>query len=93
METVLGDGGSFTNVLRKESNVIIVPTGNSVDFDNSINQKINGFEDDRNKVSNLYTEVLIGMATDKDGVNIQKLKEINNKYINLKYGQQNATLT
>ena len=90
---VIGDGGSFTNVLRKESNVIIVPTGNSVDFDNSISgTNIVIPEDDRRKVSNLYTEVLIGMATDKDGVNIQKLKEINNNLQNLKYGQQNETL-
>jgi hypothetical protein len=90
---VLGEGGSFTNVLRKESNVIIVPTGNTVNFDNSIiGTNVVIPENDRRKVSNLYTKVLIGMATDKDGVNVQKLKEINNNLQNLKYGQQNQTL-
>ena len=94
---VIGEGGDFSNVLRKETNIIIVPTGNSIDFNNSLKgTNVIFSEDKRRDVSNIYTNVLISMATEvnkgKEEVNIQKLKDINNQLQNLEYGQQSSTL-
>lgn len=95
---VIGEGGDFSNVLRKETNIIIVPTGNTIDFNNSLKGTNKIFsEDTRRNVSNIYTNVLINMATEvntqgKKEVNIQKLKDINNQLQNLEYGQQSSTL-
>ena len=95
---VIGEGGDFSNVLRKETNLIIVPTGNSIDFDNSLKgTNVIFSEDSRRSVSNIYTNVLLNMATEvnkqgKSELNIQKLKDINNQLQNLEYGQQSSTL-
>ena len=95
---VVGEGGDFSNVLRKETNLIIVPTGNSIDFDNSLKgTNVIFSEDSRRSVSNIYTNVLLNMATEvnkqgKSELNIQKLKDINNQLQNLEYGQQSSTL-
>jgi len=94
---VVGEGGDFSNILRKETNIIIVPTGNTIDFNNTIigTNKIIP-KDKQNKIAREYADILIGMASQKvngkEEVNIQKLKEINNELQNLEYGENNQTL-
>ena len=90
---VVGDGGSFSNVLRNESNLIVVPTANTIDFDNTIKgtNKVIG-DDDRRKVSNVYAGVLIELSKNKKGeVNIGKIKDIQNELQNLEYGKMSKT--
>ena len=90
---VIGDGGSFSNILRKESNLIVIPTANTIDFDNTINgtNKVIG-DDDRRRVSNLYAGVLIELSKNKNGeVNIGKIKDIQNELQNLEYGKSSKT--
>lgn len=95
---VLGPEGDFSNLLRSESNIVIVPTGNTIDFNNTLigtNKIID--ESKRKEVATIYANVLKDMATQNNQVNIQTLKEINNKLQNLEYGTAasmgNKTLT
>jgi hypothetical protein len=94
---VLGETGDFSNILRKESNIIIVPTGNTIDFNNTIKGTSKFIsEGQRKDIGKIYTNVLIQMSTNivdgKPQVNIQELKNLNNNLQNLEYGKINQTL-
>ena len=99
---IVGEGGnfSFKTILRNEDNLIVVPTANSIDFDNTVlgSSKILS-DSEKAKVSKIYAEILIAKAspinikTKRPEFNPLKLKQIQSSLQNLKYNERNELLT
>lgn len=99
---ISGEGGelNFNTIFRNEDNLIIVPTANTINFDDNIlglgisangSKTINGY--DINDVKNIYAQTLINLSKNKNGeFNPKKLKTIQSSLENLKYGGYNDTL-
>ena len=98
---ILGEGGnfSFKTVLRNEDNLIVVPTANSIDFDNTVlgSSKILS-DSDKTKVSKIYAQILINKASPINKNNVKEfnpliLQQIQTSLQNLKYNERNELLT
>ena len=99
---ISGEGGQldFNTIFRNEDNLIVVPTANTINFDDNIlglgisangSKTINGY--DINDVKNIYAQTLINLSKNKNGeFNPKKLKTIQSSLENLKYGGYNDTL-
>jgi hypothetical protein len=97
---ILGEDGrlNFKTVLRNEDNLIVIPTANTIDFDDTIfgsNRVLSDSE--KSKVSQIYAKVLMAESSvpNKQGVmelNPLFLKQNQAKLQNLKYGETNQLL-
>ena len=97
---IIGDGGklNFKTVLRNEDNLIVLPTANTIDFDDSIFGSKRILNDtEKSKVAQIYTKVLMAESSEKNKKNQMELNPLllkQNQDIlqNLKYGESNKLL-
>ena len=96
---ISGEGGelNFNTIFRNEDNLIIVPTANTINFDDSIlGTTLKANSENINLIKNIYAQTLINLASPMvDGqkqFNPKKLKTIQSALENLKYGGYNETL-
>ena len=97
---IIGDGGklNFKTVLRNEDNLIVLPTANTIDFDDSIFGSKRILNDtEKSKVAQIYTKVLMAESSEKNKKNQMELNPLllkQNQEIlqNLKYGESNKLL-
>ena len=103
---IIGDGGklNFKTVLRNEDNLIVLPTANTIDFDDSIFGSKRILNDsEKSKVAQIYTKVLMAESSESTGkkdsagkdimeLNPLLLKQNQDILQNLKYGESNKLL-
>ena len=96
---ILGKGGAlnFKTVLRNEDNLIVVPTANTIDFDDTIfgsNKVLTNSE--KSDVSQTYAKVLMDISSERVNDELQLnpllLKQNQARLQNLKYGETNSLL-
>ena len=96
---ILGKGGAlnFRTVLRNEDNLIVIPTANTIDFDDTIfgSKKVLN-DSEKSDASQLYAKVLMNLSSEKVNGKLQlnplRLKQNQNTLQNLKYGETNELL-
>ena len=82
---------SFKNILRDEkSNIIIVPTANTIDFDGTI--KGTKFKVDSEIAKIAYAQSLINVSQIDNEINAKRLQATNLRLESLKYGETDNAL-
>jgi len=96
---ILGEGGKldFKTVLRNEDNLIVVPTGNTINFDDTVFGTTKVLTDKEKKlVGEIYAKTLMTISSEEvDGklqLNPLLLKQNQSRLQNLKYGEGNSEL-
>ena len=96
---ILGEGGKldFKTVLRNEDNLIVVPTGNTINFDDTVFGTKKVLNDEEKKLAGeIYAKTLMNISSekvnDKLELNPLLLKQNQARLENLPYGNTNSEL-
>jgi hypothetical protein len=92
---ILGEGGklNFSTILRNEDNLIVIPTANTIDFDNSIKGTNKILSDsEKNKVKTIYANVLKDLSSIDGQFNPQLLKQNQARLEDLRYNDTSNNL-
>jgi len=97
---ILGERGKleFKTILRNEDNLIVVPTGNTINFDDTIIGTSKILTDKEKKlVGELYAKTLMELSSEKVGDKLQlnplELKQNQSRLENLQYGENSEFLS
>lgn len=96
---ILGEGGKldFKTVLRNEDNLIVVPTGNTINFDDTVFGTTKILSDKEKKLAGeIYAKTLMNISSEEVNGKLQLnplvLKQNQSRLQNLPYGERNSEL-